>query len=54
MKAKSAASICYEHGISAYPEYVISAVGRPAAVVINPTQSIVLEPNLSKSVERPT
>jgi Amt family ammonium transporter len=44
----------FEHGISAYPEYVISAVGRPAAVVINPSQSIVLEPNLSKSVERPT
>ena len=44
----------FEHGISAYPEYVISAMGRPAAVVINPSQSIVLEPNLSKSVERPT
>jgi len=45
----------FEHGISAYPEYVISAVGRPAAVVINPTQSFAaVEPNLSKSVERPT
>jgi len=28
----------FEHGISAYPEYVISAVGRPAAVVLGGTQ----------------
>ena len=24
----------HEHGISAYPEYVISSVGKPAAVVL--------------------
>ena len=44
----------FEHGISAYPEYVISAVGRPAAVVLSPTQSVVVEPSLSKSLERST
>lgn len=27
----------HEHGISAYPEYVISSVGQPAAVVLEPT-----------------
>ena len=27
----------HEHGISAYPEYVISAMGRPAAVVLHAT-----------------
>jgi Amt family ammonium transporter len=26
----------HEHGISAYPEYVLSATGRPSAVVISP------------------
>ena len=25
----------HEHGISAYPEYVISAMGKPAAVVLH-------------------
>ena len=27
----------HEHGISAYPEYVISAMGKPAAVVLHST-----------------
>jgi len=25
----------HEHGISAYPEYVISAIGKPAAMVLD-------------------
>jgi Amt family ammonium transporter len=29
----------HEHGISAYPEYVISSVGKPAAVVLNASQA---------------
>jgi ammonium transporter, Amt family len=28
----------HEHGISAYPEYVLSAGGRPAAMIVQPTQ----------------
>jgi hypothetical protein len=27
----------HEHGISAYPEYVISAMGKPSAVVLHST-----------------
>src|SRR5664279_5461050 len=30
----------HEHGISAYPEYVISAMGKPAAVVLHSTAGI--------------
>jgi Amt family ammonium transporter len=33
----------HEHGISAYPEYVISAVGKPAAVVLQPTGKLATE-----------
>jgi Amt family ammonium transporter len=34
----------HEHGISAYPEYVISAVGKPAAVVLNTSGSYSTAP----------
>jgi Amt family ammonium transporter len=39
----------HEHGISAYPEYVLSSVGQPAAVVLEPdgklaTQGLQLRP----------
>jgi Amt family ammonium transporter len=30
----------HEHGISAYPEYVISAMGRPSAVVLHSTEGL--------------
>jgi Amt family ammonium transporter len=30
----------HEHGISAYPEYVISAMGRPAAVILHGTGNL--------------
>jgi hypothetical protein len=33
----------HEHGISAYPEYVISAVGRPAAVILEPGGKVALQ-----------
>jgi Amt family ammonium transporter len=36
----------HEHGISAYPEYVISAVGKPAAVVLGGSQSYSVDPSV--------
>jgi Amt family ammonium transporter len=36
----------HEHGISAYPEYVISAVGKPAAVVLSGAQSYSVDPSV--------
>jgi Amt family ammonium transporter len=36
----------HEHGISAYPEYVISAVGRPAAMVIGGSHSYSVDPSV--------
>ena len=39
----------HEHGISAYPEYVISSVGKPAAVVLSPTQHYSAEPGVQIS-----
>jgi Amt family ammonium transporter len=45
----------HEHGISAYPEYVISAIGKPQAVVLNPAQHYVAEAGMQmKAVERPS
>jgi Amt family ammonium transporter len=35
----------HEHGISAYPEYVISAVGRPAAMVIDSQEKLAPKPS---------
>src|SRR5262249_54874266 len=44
----------HEHGISAYPEYVISSMGKPAAVVLDHSQSYAMDPAVKmKSVERP-
>ncbi len=35
----------HEHGISAYPEYVISAIGKPAALVVEPAAKIAIQPS---------
>ena len=34
----------HEHGISAYPEYVISSMGRPGGMAIEPAQMSVTDP----------
>ena len=45
----------HEHGISAYPEYVISAIGKPAAVVLNTSQHPSAEPVMKlEPLERPS
>ena len=41
----------HEHGISAYPEYVISAVGKPAAVVLHGTGSVAAAPAQMRAAE---
>src|SRR5579864_5097589 len=37
----------HEHGISAYPEYVISSVGKPAAVVLEASGKVAHQPSIS-------
>ena len=34
----------HEHGISAYPEYVISALGRPSGMADEPMGGLALNP----------
>ena len=45
-KARALGLDLHEHGISAYPEYVISAVGKPAAVVLGGSQSYSVDPSV--------
>ena len=35
----------HEHGISAYPEYVISSIGRPAAMVVDHAPKVAVQPS---------
>jgi Amt family ammonium transporter len=35
----------HEHGISAYPEYVISSIGRPAALVVDRAEKVSPQPS---------
>jgi Amt family ammonium transporter len=35
----------HEHGISAYPEYVISSVIKPAALVLEPSGQVATQPS---------
>jgi Amt family ammonium transporter len=43
----------HEHGISAYPEYVISALVKPAATIVEPSGKLAVSPNAGFSpVER--
>jgi Amt family ammonium transporter len=44
----------HEHGISAYPEYVISAVGKPAAVVLHSTGRLSTETPAQMRAIEPT
>lgn len=37
----------HEHGISAYPEYVISSMGKPAAVVLEPSGKVAHQASIS-------
>jgi Amt family ammonium transporter len=41
----------HEHGISAYPEYVISAMGKPAAVVLHSTGALGATPAQMRTIE---
>ena len=41
----------HEHGISAYPEYVISSVGKPAAVVLGPSGKVAPQGMHMKAAE---
>ena len=41
----------HEHGISAYPEYVISSVGKPAAVVLGPSGKVAPQGAHMKTAE---
>ena len=43
----------HEHGISAYPEYVISAMGKPAAVVLHSTGRLSTETPAQRSASQP-
>ena len=40
----------HEHGISAYPEYVISALGRPASTVLDPAGKYAIQPGMQPRV----
>jgi Amt family ammonium transporter len=44
----------HEHGISAYPEYVISSMGRPAGMVAREPTRASAEPATQLSVMEPT
>jgi Amt family ammonium transporter len=44
----------YEHGISAYPEYVISALGSPAGMAPSKPMSFTTEPEPSLDLGKPT
>jgi Amt family ammonium transporter len=43
----------HEHGISAYPEYVISAMGKPSAVVLHSTGALGNEAPASRAAVNP-
>ena len=43
----------HEHGISAYPEYVISNVGKPAAVVLGGSHGYSMEPAVQMKPVQP-
>ena len=43
----------HEHGISAYPEYVISAMGKPSAVVLHSTGAMGSEAPASRAAVNP-
>ena len=43
----------HEHGISAYPEYVISSMGRPAGMVSRELPTSTAEPAAQYSVMQP-
>jgi ammonium transporter, Amt family len=36
----------HEHGISAYPEYVISSIGKPAALVVEPSEQLAMRTSM--------
>ncbi|PWU11722.1 MAG: ammonium transporter [Terriglobia bacterium] len=44
----------HEHGISAYPEYVLSSLGQPAAVVLEPTSKIAATSGVQMRAPEPS
>src|SRR5207249_3488945 len=44
----------HEHGISAYPEYVISSLGKPAALVLGATGKPAHQPAVQMNVVEPS
>jgi ammonium transporter, Amt family len=44
----------HEHGISAYPEYVISSVGKPAALVIGASGRPATQPGVQLNAIEPS
>jgi len=44
----------HEHGISAYPEYVLSSRAQPAAVVLEPSSKVAMETGLSMRAIEPS
>lgn len=53
-KGESMGLDLHEHGISAYPEYVISSVGTPAAVVVKPTSELATDTGLRLRAAEPS